>query len=588
MSVLSLFAPSSTDKEYLAKLINDMTPRNADSSCHSIKELLSTSPEIVRKDLIPLIAKMTTFVEQKSISQATLIATTLVNAPQKYFKPGDFKQMMSILISNPDLQNSAFTPPFLGLCERSLLNEHDIELMIDDPMDLVPIASLSKDPLITAFIVRAAQLVPALRVPFTFNGLIEQILPTIGSNPSHLSLLASLLSDPQSRQYFCDMGHIPNIVTVMFELNVSTMSKSVFRSLLDPSDLLHLGIIQKKLFELAVPKQLVVLMSMPDSTDETVQNSAICLADCIKYYKLESLPFQKNLLFDLIASKPHIQNSFLYLFETIAVSNPNLFPTDDEIVSKISPQNNPFALLFLSYLSYSCWRKSSLDISSLSSLTGHNLSLALACATQRHVFFPNSNIIAQSPENEANRAIACANCLFCANAKPDSDTDINSNANASADPQQRGLQRHILVHYASLFFSAHGNDRNPIITNSSQLISSQTNTAEYFPEAFLVWGRTEFSETNRGRLINETVTYDKSPQIEIFDLPPDQAHVSLLDMNARTRKVMRDNENWKTRYEALEAEHTKLTKDYSRIEMELIESQCQHLVNMETKSNDNV
>ena len=453
MSVLSIFAPSSTDKEYLSKLITDMTPRNADSCCHSIKELLSTSPEIVRKDLVPLVAKMTTFIEQKSVQQATLIATTLVNAQQKYFKPGDFKQAMSVLISNPELQNSSFTPPFLGLCERSLLTENDINLMIDDPMDLVPIASLSKDPLITSFIVRVAQLVPALRVPFTFNGLIEQILPTIGTNPSHLSLLASLLSDPQSRQYFCDMGHIPNLVTVMFELNVSTMAKSAFRSLLDPSDLLHLGFIQKKLHELAVPKQLSVLMSMPDSTDETVQNSAICLADCIKYYKLDSLPFQINLLFDLISSKPHIQNSFLYLFETIAVSNPQLFPNDDEIVNRISPQNNPFALLFLSYISYSCWRQSSLNINSLGSLTGHNLSLALACATQRHVLFPNANIIAQSPENEANRAIACANCLFCSN--------FESDTNSNSDPQQRSLQRNVLVHYSSLFFSSHGNDRNP-------------------------------------------------------------------------------------------------------------------------------
>ncbi|OHS95561.1 hypothetical protein TRFO_10459 [Tritrichomonas foetus] len=560
MSVLSLFAPTSTDKEYLTKLINDMTPRNADTNCHSIQELLLNSKEITRKDLVPILSKMTTFIEQKSIEKATLIATTLVNNPNRFFKAGDFKQAMTAFISKPELQSSLFTPPFLGLCERSLLSESDIPLLIDDPMDLVPIASLSKDPMVTSFIVRVAQLVPALRVPFTFNGLIEQILPTISSNQSHLSLLASLLSDPQSRQYFCDMGHIPNVVTALFELNISTLATSVFRALLDPNDLLHLSLIQKKLIDMSVPKQLVVSMTMPDSTDETIQNAAVCLADCIKYYKLDQLPFQTNFLFDLINSKPHIQNAFLYLFETISISNPSLFPKDEEVVSHILPQNNPFALLFLSYLSYSCWRKSSLDFTQISSLTGHNLSLALACATQRHYSFPNAEILAQSPENESTRAIACANCLF------------------SHKIEQKGnLQRHFLVHYASQFFNMHGNDRNPIIGG---------HVNEYFPEAFLVWGRTEFSETNRGRLINETVTYDKSPQLDVFDLPPDQAHVNLLEMNARTRKVMRDNDTWKARYEALEAEHAKLTRDYSRVEMELIESQCQHLVNIESQLNE--
>lgn len=569
MSVLSLFAPSSTDKEYIAKLINDMTLRNADTNCHSIQELLSSSTEIVRKDLLPLIQKMNTFIEQNSLDQATLIATTLYNARTKYFKPGDFKQLLSTLISNPKLQNSKFTPPFLGLCEKSLLTESDIPLMIDDPMDLIPIASLSKDPLITSFIVRTAQLVPSLRVPFTFNGLIEQILPTIPSNQDHLSLLASLLSDPQSRQYFCDMGHIPHIVTALFELNINTLVTSAFRSLLDPSDLLHLDLIQRKLQELLVPKQLAVSIAMPDSTDETIQNAAICLGDCIKYFKLEALPFQTDFIIDLINRKPHIQNAFIYLLETVAISNPHLFPQEEAIVSKINPQTNPFALLFLSYLSYTCWRKAVLDLNTVSALTGHNLSLALMCATQRHVLFPNAEIIAQSPENEANRALACANCLFC----------MKKSEN---EQQKRGITRNVLVHYASQFFQLHGNDRNPIIINSTNTQS----TSDFYPEPFLVWGRSQFSETNRGRLINETVTYDKSPQLEVFDLPPDQAHLNLLEMNARTRNVMRDNENWKTRYEALESEHAKLTKDYSKIEMELIESQCQHLVNLEAKQSD--
>ena len=560
MSVLSIFAPTSTDREYVAKLLNDLSPRNCDSSCHSLHDLLLNTTEITRKDLIPAISKLSTFLDQGHVDQAAVLASSLVNVPQRYFKAGDFKQTMSIFVSRPDLHSSKFAAPFLGLCEKSLTNEADIPLLIDDPMDLVPIASVGKNPMVTAFIVRVAQLVPALRVPFTFNGLIEQILPTIASNRSHLSLLQSLLSDPQSRQYFCDMGHIPSVVSALFDLAISSLATDVFRALLDPNDLLHLANIQKKMFELAVPKQLVVYMTMNDSSDETIQNAAICLADCLKYCRLESLPFHDSVLFELINSKPHIQNAFLYLFETIAVSNPHLFPKDETVVSHISVQTNPFALLFLSYLSYSCWRKSALDFSLLASLTGHNLSLALACATQRHVFFPNADIIAQSPENESNRAIACANCLFSG---------------------KGNIPKNALVHYISLFFDSHGNYRNPLIFPTT---SVQRN--EFYPESFLFWGKNEFNEINRARFINDTVTYDKSPNITIFDMPPDQAHVNLLEMNARTRNVMRDNDTWKARYEALEAEHAKLTKDYSRVEMELIESQCQHLLNLEAKSNE--
>ena len=74
MSVLSLFAPSASDQEYLSQLIRELTQKNVEEKCFRIKELLEKSDSILRKDLLPLLQKIEFFLNQDIIDAATDIA----------------------------------------------------------------------------------------------------------------------------------------------------------------------------------------------------------------------------------------------------------------------------------------------------------------------------------------------------------------------------------------------------------------------------------------------------------------------------------------------------------------------------------
>jgi hypothetical protein len=541
MSLLSdILAPSATDKQYFIQLVRDISVRNAEFSCSALTQLAAASNSYSKSDVLPLLSKVTFFLDSNKMDAATSIASFLAHCRQVFFTESDLRPIMEILLRRPELHGTQFAAPFLALCAKSLTN---IFGLVDDPMDLSVFAALAGDPLVTSFLIRATQLVPDLRVRFVFEGLLEQIMPAIGRNDAMLTLLAWVIADPTARHYFQEMRHIPALVSVLFDSNVSGLVTAVVRALLDPGDLLHLNAIQNILFDLGVPKQLILRLSFERPSDETVQNTALCFGDCIQYFAMRELPCPLDPLVGLIVDHPSVQTALLYLWEVFSISNPDLFPEDEYFLSRIV---DPFIQLYLSYLAYDCHHRSSLDLSRFHDLPSHSFSLLLCLGIQRRTYIENSDWIAQSPENAIHRQLASANCFVC---------------------RRSGVPKTALVHYSSLFFGANSDCANPFFAGSRS-------QAEFFPQSFLVWGASFFGPVNKGRLIHATVTWAITPPFVIFDAPPDRPHVHLLLMNNRTNEIMAENDRWRAKYDALGRTHDALIERHTQLEMELIEARC--------------
>ena len=65
---------------------------------------------------------------------------------------------------------------------------------------------------------------------------------------------------------------------------------------------------------------------------------------------------------------------------------------------------------------------------------------------------------------------------------------------------------------------------------------------------------------------------------EQIDISPDEAHANLLTLNNKANEILRDNDLWRAKYEALEHRHAAMMKDYSHLETQLIESKCQQMI----------
>jgi hypothetical protein len=543
MAILrDIFAPSASDQEFLSQLIREITPRNVDSSCQALAELLDSSQIVLPKDVVPLLAKLTTFIETAKIEAAATISQMLAHRRRAFFTAKELNPIMAALIANPDLHQTTFAAAFLAVCAKSLSN---VQQLVADPMDLAAFGALAANPMAALFLTRAAQLVPALRVKFVFDGLIEQILPTIGSNASHLALLGAVIADPLCRKYVLDMGHLRAIVDVFLSSDLNDLSTKILRVMLDPADLLHLNSVQKQLFELRLPNLLSE--KIRGGNDEMVMNAALCLGDCLQYYAVSRLEFELEPFVGLLKDRPAVQTAVLYLFENLAISNPELFPDDDTFLETLE---DPCTALFLSYLAYDCHHRSSLDLTRYRDLTGHALVLLLALGIQRRKYVEGADLWAQLPEDEVRRALACANVFLTGRAV---------------------LPKATLIHYASRFFADCANWTNPFVAGS------QAQSA-FFPQSFLAWGANLFSFPNRGRLIHATATWAIAAPAPVHDISPDQSHAQLLDMNSRTSDVLRDNDLWQARYEALERQHAGLHTKFAEVKAQLIASRCEQLV----------
>jgi hypothetical protein len=504
----NIFAPSASDQEFLSQLIRDLTHRNAESSCPALSDLLDSSTEVLPRDVFPLLRKLTAFIETGKIESATLLTEMLALRRRAFFTAKELNPIMALLISHSELHTSRFAAFFLSVCAKSLTN---VNQLISDPMDLAVFVPLAVNPMAAYFLTRAAQLVPALRVKFVFDGLIEQIIPTIGSNNSHLALLGAGVADPLSRKYVLDMNHLPRLVDALFASNLNDLATAVVRSLLDSTDLLHLNAVQKQLFELNFLAGVAQKVTEFRATEETIKNGALCLGDSIQYYSMRTMPFEINLLLNLLSGNPTVQTALLYVFENLAISNPELFPEDDLFIGRL---DDPLIVMYLSYLSFDCRHHSNLDLARYRDLSGHSLALLLALGIQRRTHIEGADLWAQSPENAILRQLACANCFITG---------------------RTVLLKSVMVHHASLFFTACVNWINPFA------VGSQAQT-DFFPQSFLAWGADLFSLVNRGRLMHSMATWSMVEPVTVYDMSPDDSHEQLLSMNSKTSDVLRDND----------------------------------------------
>jgi hypothetical protein len=341
------------------------------------------------------------------------------------------------------------------------------------------------------------------------------------------------------------MGHLRAIAAVVLESEVNNLSTKIMRVMLDPNDLLHLNEVQKQLFDMGFLGQLAE--KVVRGGEGTRVNAAVIVGDCLQYYAMASLPFEIAPFLNLLGEGPSVQTALLYLFENLAISNPELFPEDEAFLGKVS---EPVVILYLSYLAYDCHHRSSLDISLFRDMDGHGLLLLLAVGMQRRKYVDGADVWAQSPEEESRRQLACANCFITA---------------------REGLQKGMLVHYASLFFSNCASWTNPYASGSQA-------QSEFFPQSFLAWGANLFSLVNRGRLIHATTKWSIGEPEPLYDISPDESHAQLLGMNGKTSDVLRDNDLWQARYEALERQHSGLQQKFADVKAQLIASRCQQLV----------
>jgi hypothetical protein len=414
-------------------------------------------------------------------------------------------------------------------------------------MELSIFANFATEPFATHFLIRITQLLPDLRVRLVFEGLLERILPTAAHNNVILELLSSVVADPLVRQYIHEMHHLPAFVQLLFESNISDSSTKVFRALLDPNDLVHLNSIQQVLFNLNMPNQLVTKLNESHITDEIVQNVAICLGDCLQYFPVAELGFALDPLFTLLIERPRTQTALLYFWEILALSNPELFPNDDYFFSM---PTDHFIVLYLSYLSYDCHRRSSLDIGTFHDLSVHSFSLLLAVGIQRRQYIKQAEFLALSPEVEVHRQLANANCFVCGKSK---------------------IPRNALIHFSGSFFLESASLVNPYFGNSRGV-------GTFFPQTFIAWGLNFFCAVNKGRLIHGKVAWLIGKPWMVFEVSPDDAHAQQLSMYGRTSVVIDENRRWREKVETLERKHNDLLDKYRHLEMELIDVRCQQFV----------
>lgn len=574
--VLNLFAPSSTDKEYISQLIKEITPKKCHDNCAGIHQLLQTSTEISRKDLLPLIEKGINFINDKNDECANDIFSLILPEKFNIFRSSDLTNLFSSILNN---LSSSVLPTILEICGRTLNTIDDLRNLVDDSLKIVPLASIASHPQIISFVIKVSQLDPSLRVPFVFAGLIEQIIPTIQTEKSHTQLLASLLCDPKSRQYFIQMGHIPKIIPLLFESEISNPATYVFRSLFSKMDLLNLPNLQQSIQTFDLTRQLALKMTQADISETTARNSILCIADSIRFCHLTSCPFAFQSIIDLFTARPTLRNAVLYLAETLEESNPHLIPLDETFLFQSSIKSDLFFALFMSFLSYDANRKSALDLSQYSITTIQSnspsiLPILLVVSIQRHILLDGVELLAQNPENEIIQALSCINCFIC---------------------HSYPLPKSSLLHYGrKLFSNRQSIPLNPLDslfsdipfdTNVKKLDGFDIFENTFLPKIFVEVYESMFSEINIGKLLNDTKTFSTIQPFEIFDVNPEKSHQQLLEINRRANDIMKENIRWKAKFEALDAEHTKLVKDYSHIEMELIESKCQQLALMKPENN---
>ena len=541
MSLLGIFS-NQTDQEYTAKLISSINSHNVDDSCNAIAQILQTSKEINRKTLLPLCDVALSFMKEKKFEFASTIIYLFIRAPTIYLKPTDLTNILNFSVKSQELQNSSLLESIAELCTKTINTKEELLEIVENPLDLVAFCAQANNPNVLRFISKIISLDQSLKVPFVFDGLIEKLMPTIGTNKTNCRVLASLLSDSQTKKYFSEMGNIPQLITILFDTGISSHVTQVFRSLLSTEDLTYLKKMQEMLFSKDVPKQLLFTLFHTDEAEATLINAAVILGDCFQYFPLQSMPFNYNEFLDLASKKPSLRVSLLYMLESFCLANPDIRPPELESLHYEKLDNDPFFQIFCAYLCHDSTKYTSIDFSKYSDLTGRQLCFAIILASQCRTLFPGAEVLSQTQENETVAELASINCLVC----------------------QKYSERlkYQLVQNAVTFFSMEHD------------VNVGTYQPLFFPRAFLDWGKCEFSEASLSRWILSSTQYAISDTINIFDREPDETSINVLQMCNMISQVREEIDTLASKKEQLLIEAEESEKRRGEAEMALIEARC--------------
>ena len=142
--MFQIFAPTSTDDEYFRKLINGITPKNAEDQLAQISQLLTTSTTLSRKEVVPILDKVKLLIEANNIESSTNILYTFNRQDKIFFKSNELSSLFSFVISNQELHKTSILPPLFSLSNKSVTTYEDLITLIPNPIDLaefVPYAS---------------------------------------------------------------------------------------------------------------------------------------------------------------------------------------------------------------------------------------------------------------------------------------------------------------------------------------------------------------------------------------------------------------------------------------------------------------
>lgn len=426
--MLSFIAPTSSDKEFVSTLARDLTYKNIGNTAYSLTELIHTSDEITKQELYEFIEGANALIKNGYINEITPLIKVFSDCDKTLFNAEELKLLLSNLIKlYPDGPYSC-TNYILNLCSKSINNESDFNTMIDNPFDMIIFVTLAGDPLCLNFLVKCVEFCRPLRVPFVFNGILDQIIHSLKDNHVHLHMFSMLIDDPQSRQYFLQMNYLPSFTDFFFNNDIDESMGNAFCSLVNPQDFTSFFAIQEYIFKHRVHTEFVFKYN----------NKYVlrCLTSLFRYRKFDSLPLPKDFLVNV---PEHNTFDALRLIESISDTNPFIF--DESYLNT----NNDYIKVFLHYIIYRyTGRPPSQDLPS------SPLYLLLIYANTRNVPFENAFNISQTHEVEYIRSLAAMN-LILSRAKDQPLSTLLSNALSFKPPTEIFVPNSFSIRFQCMF-----------------------------------------------------------------------------------------------------------------------------------------
>lgn len=541
----SILAPTTSDEQYIESLVKELNQKNVDETCSRISDVLKNKPEFSRKLILPIMPKINSFVEQNNIDEASLLLLTFNRFDQVFFKSSDLSSLFRTVISNHSLFSTQLLPPFCGLCCKCLNTNEDLYKLTTSPNEIADFVPYASNSFVISFIVKVAQIDTTLRVPLVFNGLIEQILPTISTNDTHLELLSLLISDQQTRKYFIDMGHIPRLLDTLFQTNFSNLATNALVALLYPKDLVNLSNAQICVFNDGAFDRFIEVAKNTTSEDETVNNALKCISSCIFCHPLQS--FDSIWLLDVAARRPSTRQTILRLLETLSMTNPSFVFEDKDIMKIEELTNDKYFMLFTSFICYECHKSSLFDVAAFNPANRIESILRSCLCIQRRVFYQNAAIESIDAGDVFLRGLSSVLLLIL-----------------RKSDEKRGS---LIQHAVSLF-----NDLS-LFDNSALLKESGIQ----IPRSLIYWGMREFCPSRIGYWMKSVTPNIEMHNETVFELSLPKSAEEMKNLNLAANSAITENKRLKVHVKTLLDDKTESEKAFVELEKEIVAAKVKQL-----------